>query len=121
MTIDKTTVTIIMKGLACLGFILFTIGFILYLVTNMSLYGSPLNEGDKVSTRTTIDLGTIEIRSDNTTDQQEMEDEIQHATESAEWLHNFAYYVPNDNNTTCNPVYEIMEQWIPNKFKCYGV
>ena len=120
MTIDKTTAIIIMKGLTCLGFMLFTIGFILYLVTNMSLYGSPLNEGDKVNNRTTIDLGTIELRSDNSTDQQEKEDELKHATESAEWLHNSAY-IPNDNNTTCNPVYKIMEQWIPNKFKCYGV
>ena len=119
MTIDKTTVSVIMKGLACLGFVIFTIVFIGYLVTNMTLYGSPLSEGDKVINNRTIDLGTIELRDDNLNESGELLDEKIHQQESAEWLHNSAY-IPNDNNTTCSPVYVIMKQWIPNKFECFN-
>ena len=38
-----------MKGLGCLGFVVLSLAFVLYLITSMTLNGTALNNGDKVN------------------------------------------------------------------------
>ena len=95
LNINRTTMVIIMKGLGCLGFVVLSIAFVLYLITSMAMNGTAL-EGEKVNTNNNnntnsnvIDLGTLELRDDNSIEEQgEQDDEKSHAKESKDYYKN---------------------------------